>query len=67
MQTAVPCAPLFVQEISLHTLGKNWICHFHVKLINKMTNNEKSNMKSFIDLEYGLSSKIEYAREIAVF
>ena len=32
-----------------------------------MTNNEKSNMKSFIDLEYGLSSKIEYAREIAVF
>ena len=32
-----------------------------------MTNKEKSNMKSFIDLVYGLSSKIEYAREIAVF
>ena len=67
MQTAVPCAPLFVQEISLHTLGKNWICHFHVKLINKMTNEDESNVKSFIDLVYVLSSKIEYVRKMAVF
>ena len=67
MQTAVRCAPLFVQEISLHTLGKNWICHSHLKLINEMNYKEKSDVKSFFDLVYVLSSKIEYVREMAVF
>ena len=67
MQTAVRCAPLFVQEISLHTLGKNWICHFHMKLINKITNKEKINVNSFINLVYVLSCKIKCVREMAVF